>query len=510
MRSISELVRRPGAWFILYLALWFSLNLITLTWFPGWDLNQDEALHSSCAMGIWKFGAVRSDMLPGSYLGQYGYGMLSGWIYYGILALFLKVFGVHIFWARTVSLLSGAVVLICTYLIGREFKNPWAGLWAAVFAGFEILFLRATHYARTDAMLAAATLVAVLLFLVAMRRGKAWLFAATGFVSGIFLLVRPLGAFLVPGLAIVLAFSRNWRWLIWFFIGAAVSGFLMIFTNYLPFAGQPLLLDIDEANKNSPLFLVLAGRPHLIPLTMERNAAALLAMFFGPESLVGRFAAVKIAAFGAVAGALLRSREYPLLYAIIVALLVGALLTWPFVRGGYIAILVPLLALGFLLPFYRVKWARYVFVAAGLAIGLVAAAKSIRECGMNRPIARLSSRVLEAVPPGKRVMVNWFWFWWPFRERNPVVAMVDKDFTWGDLSFGDLTDRYDPDYIAIVFWKDFLMWPRQMSQADTLFLSGLSQVERFYFTGQDDWRDYDSLIIYRVAPDGHTEEESRR
>ncbi len=499
MERVKDLIRRPGVWFILYLALWFTLNLVTLTWFPGWDLNQDEALHASCAMGLWKFGAVRSEFLPGSYLGQYGYGMLSGWIYYGILALFLKVFGVNIFWARMVSLLSGAVVLVCTYLLAKEFGNPWAGLWAALFTGFEVLFLRATHYARTDAMLAAWVSLTLFIFVMAMKRREPWFFLSAGFLAGISLLVRPLGAFLVPGLAIVLVFSRRWQGLAWLALGVAGASLVMVFTNYLPFRGQPVLQDIDEANQNSPLFLLLTGRPLLIPLVMERNACALLTMFFGPESLLGRFAVVKIAAVGALAGALVRFRQYPLLYGLIAALLAGALLTWPFVRGGYVALFVPLLALGFLLPFYEVRWARYLFVAGGITIGLFGAAKGIRECQMNRPIAALQARVLQIVPPEKRVMVNWFRFWWCFRERNPVVAMVDQDFTWGDLTFSELAKRYHPDYIIIVFWKDFLMWPRQMNAGDSLFLSGLPQVESFYFRGENKWRDYDSLIIYDVS-----------
>lgn len=496
MRYLKKVIGKPEAWFLLYLALWFTVNLLTLTWFPGWDLNQDEALHASCAMGIWKYGAVRSDMLPGSYLGQYGYGMLSGWVYYGILAVFLKIFGANIFWGRMVSLLSGATVLVCTYLLGREFRNPWAGLWAAVFTGFEILFLRTSHYTRTDAMLAAWVSVTVLLFIVALRRKDWRLLLVVGFVSGISLLVRPLGAFIFPGLVIVLAFMKKWRELGWLALGATTAGVLMIFTNYLPFMGQPLLLDIDKANQNSPLFLILAGKPLLVPITIERNAAALLAMFFGPESILGRFIVIKIAALGAVVGAILRSREYPLLYGITAALLAGALLTWPFVRGGYLALFVPFLALGFLLPFHTVRWARYPFVLAGLAIGLAGAAKSIHECKMNRPIARLQARALQIVPPGKSVMVNWFWFWWCFRERNPLVAMVDEDFTWEGLAFSDLTKRYGPDYIIIVFWKDFLMWPRQMNKGDSLFLSGLPQVEKFYFRGENKWRGYDSLIIY--------------
>ncbi|MGB9590287.1 MAG: ArnT family glycosyltransferase, partial [Candidatus Hydrothermia bacterium] len=423
---------------------------------------------------------------------------LSGWIYYGILALFLKVFGVNIFWARFVSLVSGAVVLICTYLLGREFRNPWAGLWAATFTSFEILFLRAAHYARTDAMLAATTSVAVLLFVIAVSRKKAWLFISVGLISGISLLVRPLAVFLLPGLALVLMFSKQWRGLGWFAAGAALAGLIIFFTNYLPFARQPILLDIDKANQNSPLFLIVTGRPHLIPLAMERNGAALLAMFLGPASLLGRFAVVKIAAVGAIIGAVFHCRKHPLLYGLILALLAGALLTWPFVRGGYVALFVPLLALGFLIPFYEIRWARFLFVAASLVIGLVAAFKTARECRINRPLNRLQASVLQTVPAGKRVVVNWFWFWWPLRERNPIVAMVDEDFTWGGLSLSDLTKRYEPDYMIVVFWKDFLMWPRQMNVGDTLFLSGLPQVERFYFRGNNDWRDYDSLIIYRI------------
>lgn len=496
MRYLKKVIGKPEAWFLLYLALWLAFNLLTLTWFPGWDLNQDEALHASCAMGIWKYGAVRSDMLPGSYLGQYGYGMLSGWIYYGILALFLKIFGANIFWGRMVSLLSGATVLVCTYLMGREFRNPWAGLWAAVFTGFEILFLRASHYTRTDAMLAATALVAVLLFVVAIRRKNPWLFMAVGFISGISLLVRPLGAFMFPALAIVLAFSRKWRELGWLSLGVAAAGVLMVFTNYLPFRGQPLLLDIDQANQNSPLFLIVTGKPQIIPLAIERNARVLLSMFLGPEGLFTRFAIVKIAAVGTTIGAVFRSRQYPLLYGLILAMLAGALLTWPFVRGSYVALFVPFLALGFLLPFHGKRWARYLFVAAGLTIGLAGVAKSTHECGMNRPIARLQARALQIVPPGKSVMVNWFWFWWCFRERNPLVAMVDEDFTWEGLAFSDMTKRYGPDYIIIVFWKDFLMWPRQMNKGDSLFLSGLPQVEKFYFRGENKWRGYDSLIIY--------------
>ena len=496
MKGIRKTLSLPGAWFLIYLILWLTANLITLTWFPGWDMNQDEALHASCAMGIWKYGAVRSEMLPGSYLGQYGYGPLSGWIYYGILALALKVFGVQLFWARLVSLLSGAVVLACTYLMGREFKNPWAGLWAAVFTGFETLFLRASHYTRTDAMLAAWTCVSVLLLLLAMRQRAWWLFVIVGFISGISFLVRPLGVFLPPGLAMVLAFSRRWKELGWFSLGAALAGTIVLFTNYLPYRGYPLLMDIDEPNQSSPIFLLMAGQFHIIPLAIEAKTRLLLAVLLGWQEPISRFLLLRVILLGAIAGAVLRFRDHPLLYGIPLALTVSAILTWPLMRGGYLIFLVPLLGLGFFIAFQRLPWMKWGMLMFGAGVGLLAAYRSTSECGANAPVRRLEGWVSEEIPPGKTVMINWFWFWWPLHDRNRLVAMVDHDFTWGNLSFAELVKRHDPDYIVLVFWDDFLMWPRQMNKEDTLFLSGLPQAGRFYFQRENRWRVFDSLIIY--------------
>jgi len=496
MKTIKRILSLPGAWLLIYIILWLTLNLLTLTWFPGWDMNQDEALHASCAMGIWKYGAVRSEMLPGSYLGQYGYGMLSGWIYYGILALFLKVFGVQLFWGRMVSLLSGAIALVCTYFIGKEFKEPWAGLWAAVFTGFETLFLRASHYTRTDALLAAATAVAVLAFLVAIRRKNLWLFAAVGFISEISFLVRPLGIFLPLGLAMVLVFLRRWKGLAWFTLGVALAGIVMLFTNYLPYKGYPLLRDIDEPNQYAPIFLLITRRFHLIPFVIETKTRFLLMLLLGWHEPLSRFLILRVILLGAIAGALFKFRDYPLLYGIPLALLASAILSWPLMRGGYLIFLVPLLALGFFIPFQRLPWVRWGMLVFGIGVGLMAAYRSTSECGANAPVRRLESQVLTEIPPGKTVMINWFWFWWPMHDRNRLVAMVDHDFTWGNLSFSDLVKRHSPDYIVVVFWDEFLIWPRRMNREDTLFLSGLPQAGRFYFQGKDRWRGFDSLIIY--------------
>ncbi|MEO0146343.1 MAG: glycosyltransferase family 39 protein [candidate division WOR-3 bacterium] len=501
MRVPRGLFRKPGFWFVVYIVFWLTANLITLTWFPGWDLNQDEALHASCAWGIWEYGAVRSGFLPGSYLGQYGYGMLSSWIYYGILALFLKIFGIGIFWARLPSLLSGAAILLCTYQMGREFGSPASGLLASVFTGFEVFFLRASHYTRSDAMLAAWICVSVLLFLVAMRRKAWWIFATLGFVSGISVLVRPLGIFLVPGLAMLMILSRRWAGLAWFSLGAALAGFIMLFTNFLPFRDYPILSDIDEPNRSSPLFLLLTRQFHLIPIVIESKTRFLLLIFLGWHEPISRFLILRVILLAATLGAMLRFRDYPLLYGIPLALTLSAIFCWPLLRGGYLIFLVPLLALGFFVAFQRVSWIRWGMLMFGVVVGSVAAYRSTEECRANAPIRRLESMVFREIPPGKTLMINWFWFWWPLHHRNRLVAMVDHDFTWGDLSFADLVKRHDPDYIAVVFWKDFLIWPRQMNHGDTLYISGLEKMAGFYFQGENRWRGFDSLIIYKV-PDG--------
>jgi len=450
MKHISEAIRKPEAWFILYLALWLIINLVTLTWFPGWDCNGDEALHASCAWGIWKYGAVRSDMLSGSYLSQYGYGMLSGWIYYGILAVFLKIFGVHIFWARMVSLLSGCVALVFVYLAGKEIRDGWTGLVATVVLGGIPIFVEVSHFTRTDAMLAASVAVSVFLMLASVNRNRVWIAFLAGLVSVISFLVRPLGLFMVPAFLVVFLLWRRWRLASWFLAGCGAGCLILFFTNYLPYRNCPVLEDVDVANRNSPFLLVAGGKLGPAMSVLKANLLYWIGLFFG-GTWRGHIL-LNLSLMGTAVGIFLnRQKMAALVYALALTLVLSAALLWPEIKYFYMPALAVIMGLGCALALARWRWASITLAILGLLYGAWQFSKYIRS-DRNEPLFEINDRFVREISPGTTILGSRPYFWWGAHEKGArLVYPTDTAFVHKHKWLGDLVREYDADYVVILF-----------------------------------------------------------
>ena len=498
MRRIAEALREPKVWFVIYLALWLCVNILTLTWWPQWDSNGDESLHASCAMGIWKYGAVRSEMLPGSYLGQYGYGMLSGWIYYGILALFLKVFGVQLFWARMVSLLSGAFALWFTYMTAKELGSARAGFLAALLTGGMEVVGYVSRYTRTDATLMGFVALSLLIFVMAIKRDRASLFLISGFVGTIAFLVRPLNLFLIPAILALLLLYRRWRGALWFTVGVAAATCIILFTNYLPYRTYPILRDIDQPNSRVVPILLLHMRLRDV-LVVIKDHLVVWARFFAVPRLWPVMGLFNLCLIGTVLCAFLeRKNILPLLFA---AMFLSSLVTWPGIRYEYAALFAPVLALGCAFAF--VRWRRLFLIAAAVGIGFGAYQFSeIVRGDRNARLFSICRDISSAIPRGSVVIGNWSWFWWPTYGLARYIYLHGMYEALGPGSLSDLASEFGADFVIIGYVRNppGSPWLRCLSleEKDLRYLSTLERVKAYPARGIVQLGQADSIVIYRV------------
>ena len=499
MRYVAEAIKKPETWFLLYIALWFTANLITLTWWPQWDSNGDESLHASCAMGIWKYGAVRSEMLPGSYLGQYGYGPLSGWIYYGILALALKVFGVQLFWARLVSLLSGVLGLWFTYLIGKELGNARAGFLAAVLMGGMGVVLYVSRYTRTDSMLMAFVALTVLIFVMAMNRDRTPFFFLAGLTGTLAFLVRPLNLLIVPALLLVLLLYRKWKQAAWFTGGVAAATCILIVTNYLPYRGYPVLGDIDQPNSRMLPLLILRGANIREILVVIKDHLVVWARFFAVPKLWIPMGLFNLCVIGTIAGLFFRKRD--ILPVLFLGMFLSSLVAWPGIRYEYAAVFAPVLALGCAFVFAR--WRRLLWIpfALGIAFGAYHFSEIVRG-DKNARLFSISRDISATIPKGSTVLGNWSWFWWPMYGLGNYIYLHGMYEGLGPGSLADLANEFGADLILVGYVRNppGAPWLRCLSleKDDLRFLSGLERVKAYPAQGIVQLGQADSIVIYRV------------
>lgn len=104
--------------------------------------------------------------------------------YFVILSAFQKLFGFGLVQGRAFNLMTAALTLLATYLIGRRLFDWRAGLAAVVMLVGDQTFLERSRLLRDDYAAAALAMLAFYLYEMAEERKKARLYVASGLAAG--------------------------------------------------------------------------------------------------------------------------------------------------------------------------------------------------------------------------------------------------------------------------------------------------------------------------------------
>lgn len=134
-------------------------------------LYWDEAIYAQVSKEIVESG----NWLTLHWNGQHWFQKSPA--YFWTTAILFKVFDVSEFWARAASAISGAGVIIVSYLIARLIYNEVAGMLAVLILLSSELFVFYARFGTTDTMLTLFGLLAVYAYLRAQEDDRFWLLA---------------------------------------------------------------------------------------------------------------------------------------------------------------------------------------------------------------------------------------------------------------------------------------------------------------------------------------------
>jgi len=168
--------------------IFLILSGFILRWILIWSLPiiNDESMYFQDASQI-----LQGLMPFRDYLSR-----APGLIY--LLALFLKIFGFHLWTGRLLSIFSALLTAFFLYLIGRKLFSEKTGLIAA---GFYLLFpicLVNTTYLLTEPLQQAFLVISIYLFVLGLKNSKWFTYLFSGAFLGFAFLVRPSAIFYLP------------------------------------------------------------------------------------------------------------------------------------------------------------------------------------------------------------------------------------------------------------------------------------------------------------------------
>ncbi|HEY3353983.1 MAG TPA: glycosyltransferase family 39 protein [Polyangia bacterium] len=412
------------------LALYALLTLPYLTTCPPIDNVGDESWMMSASAELLRTGRPVAALHAGTSVAE-KVSITVGWVYQGLLALFLAVFGVHVWAGRLLSWLCGGGALGLTYLLGRRVSGRLAGLIAALLLGTNLLFAWHSREVRPEAMLLLAAALALYLFLRGLEeeRGR-WLLWA-GLTATLAVEIHPNGGVVALTLVVLYAAARARRlwsrptlllaaglaagtvvWLLANVLPGDASSFADVHGKYVPPVLRKGLGELLEAGA-----LAVAGlvHPRALGIYRERfGSIAPLAALYAVYALV-------------VAGLVVARRRGPLLLVAVsvpLVVLLGSFLVgqWTWAHHSVVFAAAAVTA-----------GAAFVELGArlrGLARWLAPAAAALVLAGVNvtdvmaRNLAlrdydfgALVREVREAVPPGATVVGDGI-YWHAFRGTD--------------------------------------------------------------------------------------------
>ncbi|MGB9589911.1 MAG: ArnT family glycosyltransferase, partial [Candidatus Hydrothermia bacterium] len=269
--------------FLIFLAAWFLVNLLTLSWYPALTISPDEAWIADVGLGFLRSGIVKTTMFPGTTLNDVGYGILSFPVYAGALALCFKAFGINPFSARLISLLGGILIIISVYLIGRRLWSEKTGILAGILIALSGAFVMLCHVIRPEPLLVGFSGMA---FYTALRErdGRGWAIAC-GFLTGLLPSVYVMGSLISLAILTYLLLRKAWKSLPWFLIGLLIPAAFFIFYNIIPHLGHLPRSDVQSGYTEGFIPILLFREPfYALHLYLQNLVFRNLHCIIGPAA----------------------------------------------------------------------------------------------------------------------------------------------------------------------------------------------------------------------------------
>jgi len=173
--------------------------LVFLTTYP--IVFIDEPWNSNTAW-TWLQTGVSFDAIHTGTLDQFGYEWIRA-SYLGTMpwVISFAVFGLGLFQARLVSWVFGIILLLLLVEVGRRNYNLMAGVLAALLLSLSLPFMRSSHWARQEIILAALIMTVYILAVFALKKDKWWAHALAGLLIGLSPDIHQNGILFIPGLA---------------------------------------------------------------------------------------------------------------------------------------------------------------------------------------------------------------------------------------------------------------------------------------------------------------------
>ena len=177
-----------------------------------WDIPRftDETAEAEIGLQI-----ARGASLPLTNRDPY-IGSLWNWV----LAAGFAVSGPSLLTPRLLIALFGALTVVPTYLLGRSLAGMWAGVLAALLIGLSPAHIAVySHIAWSNCLTPLFTTLGLWLAHYAITRDRPRLLVPSGLAFGLGVQTHPVGALLLPGVAIGVAVARPgllrgpWPWL---------------------------------------------------------------------------------------------------------------------------------------------------------------------------------------------------------------------------------------------------------------------------------------------------------
>ena len=150
---------------------------------------EDESWIASNSWTFAQEGRIRTTIFPS----QPGYEIAVGPPVYTVTeGYWFAAFGLGIAQARLLSALAGMITLIVVFFLGREIGGTLCGAVAGAIAASDTFLVVAARTARPEAETMLLCWLAILLYLLAVRRESPILALASGGACGLGLLCHPL------------------------------------------------------------------------------------------------------------------------------------------------------------------------------------------------------------------------------------------------------------------------------------------------------------------------------
>ncbi|MFC1770000.1 ArnT family glycosyltransferase [Nitrospirota bacterium] len=236
--DVQLIARRALALLVLIYAL---TTLPYLTTFPPVDNVGDESWMINIAWNILDHGTPVASMHVGTPVAE-SPSIVTTWIYSGILAGTIGLFGHSVESGRMISFLCGLLVMLMLYKFGREVGGRKTGLLSTLFLSTCIAFSWHSREARPEMMLLLFLTVTIYTFYRATiepEQSVKWLFVS-GLVATLSVQVHPNGAIYAISILMlypVYLWDRIFTRSTLALLGGLGSGLLIwVIFNYIPYS----------------------------------------------------------------------------------------------------------------------------------------------------------------------------------------------------------------------------------------------------------------------------------